>query len=315
MTRPKNIRVAVDHGNRNIKTKNFIFTTGLNVLDKRPARGESYLKYEGKYYTLSERRIPYQRDKTQDPRFFILTLFAIAMEMQKKEWIQPGDLVQVELPIGLPPKHFAELCEKYETFFKGDGKIHELDYNGNIYHVCMKAVRAFPQDLAAMITDINTFGKIPKAVGVDIGGFTTDYLMMRSGRTDMEYCDSLEKGVISMYNQIISDINSEYDMLLEETDIDSILAGKTEYYDTEIVGIVETMVQNFVTDLLSSIRERGVDIKSTYVIFIGGGSILLRRFLEKAERLGRYTFLDDLKANAEGYDILYQLEMKQQKGE
>lgn len=315
MTRPKNIRVAVDHGNRNIKTKNFIFTTGLNVLDKRPARGESYLKYEGKYYTLSERRIPYQRDKTQDPRFFILTLFAIAMEMQKKEWIQPGDLVQVELPIGLPPKHFAELCEKYETFFKGDGKIHELDYNGNIYHVCMKEVRTFPQDLAAMITDINTFGKIPKAVGVDIGGFTTDYLMMRSGRTDMEYCDSLEKGVISMYNQIISDINSEYDMLLEETDIDSILAGKTEYYDTEIVGIVETMVQNFVTDLLSSIRERGVDIKSTYVIFIGGGSILLRRFLEKAERLGRYTFLDDLKANAEGYDILYQLEMKQQKGE
>lgn len=315
MTRPKNIRVAVDHGNRNIKTKNFIFTTGLNVLDKRPARGESYLKYEGKYYTLSERRIPYQRDKTQDPRFFILTLFAIAMEMQKKEWIQPGDLVQVELPIGLPPKHFAELCEKYETFFKGDGKIHELDYNGNIYHVCMKEVRAFPQDLAAMITDINTFGKIPKAVGVDIGGFTTDYLMMRSGRTDMEYCDSLEKGVISMYNQIISDINSEYDMLLEETDIDSILAGKTEYYDTEIVGIVETMVQNFVTDLLNSIRERGVDIKSTYVIFIGGGSILLRRFLEKAERLGRYTFLDDLKANAEGYDILYQLEMKQQKGE
>ena len=104
----KKLRVPIDHGNRNIKTGNFIFTTGVTALDKKPARGELYLKYEGKYYTLSEKRIPYQRDKTQDPRFFILTLFAIAMELETKQQIQPGDVIQVGLPIGLPPKHFAE---------------------------------------------------------------------------------------------------------------------------------------------------------------------------------------------------------------
>ena len=62
----KKLRVAVDHGNRNMKTCHFIFTTGLTEQDKKPARGEKYLKYQGKYYTLSEKRIPYQRDKTQD---------------------------------------------------------------------------------------------------------------------------------------------------------------------------------------------------------------------------------------------------------
>lgn len=74
----KKLRVAVDHGNRNMKTCHFIFTTGLTEQDKKPARGEKYLKYQGKYYTLSEKRIPYQRDKTQDSRnrFWILTLFA-----------------------------------------------------------------------------------------------------------------------------------------------------------------------------------------------------------------------------------------------
>ena len=61
----KKLRVAVDHGNRNMKTCHFIFTTGLTEQDKKPARGEKYLKYQGKYYTLSEKRIPYQRDKTQ----------------------------------------------------------------------------------------------------------------------------------------------------------------------------------------------------------------------------------------------------------
>ena len=54
----KKLRVAVDHGNRNMKTCNFVFTTGLTEQDKKPARGEKYLKYQGKYYTLSEKRIP-----------------------------------------------------------------------------------------------------------------------------------------------------------------------------------------------------------------------------------------------------------------
>ena len=288
----KKLRVAVDHGNRNMKTCHFIFTSGINVLDKKPARGERYLQYEGKYYTLSEQRIPYQRDKTQDFRFFILTLFAISMELEGKEQIQPEDIVQIQLPIGLPPKHFAELYEKYEEFFKAEGKVLDFNFNGRIYHVCIQEVRAFVQDFAAMMTMGQEITVVPKAVGIDIGGFTTDYLLMRKGRPDMGYCDSLEKGVITMYNQIISSINSEYDMLLE-------------YYDDNVVRMTESMVQDFVTDLLNSIRERGIDTKSSYTVFIGGGAVLLKRFLEKSDRLGKYLFIEDLKANAKGYDLLY----------
>ena len=67
------------------------------------------------------------------------------------------------------------------------------------------------------------------------------------------------------------------------------------------------MVQNFVTDLVNSIRERGIDTKSTYTVFIGGGAVLLERFLEQADRLGKHTFIRDMKANADGYDLLYRM--------
>ena len=110
-----------------------------------------------------------------------------------------------------------------------------------------------------------------------------------------------------MYNDIISSINSEYDMLLEESDIDSIIKGKAQYYDNDVVRIVHVMVQNFVTDLLNSIRERGIDTKSTYTVFIGGGAALLKSFLSKADRLGKHMFIDDMRANAAGDDILYRL--------
>lgn len=303
----KKVRIAVDHGNRNMKTCSQVFTTGLTIQDKKPARGEQFLFYEGKYYVLSENRIPYQRDKTQDDRFFILTLFAIVKELEENPQIQPEDVIQVDLPIGLPPKHYAELCVRYEAYFKRQGKIHDINYCGNTYHITIGEVMAFPQDYAAMMTMIEKLQQIPKVVGIDIGGFTTDYLLMRKGNPDMEACDSMEKGVITMYNKIISGINSEYDILLEESDIDSILQGNTEFYEEAVVRMTESMVQDFVKDLLNSIRERGIDTKAAYTVFIGGGAKLLSHFLEQSDRLGKYTFIEDISANAKGYDRLFQI--------
>lgn len=301
----KELRVPVDHGNRNMKTAHFLFTTGLNRMDRKPARDEEYLEYEGNFYTLSERRIPYQRDKTQDSRFFILTLFAIAKELKRTGQVLPEDVVQITLPIGLPPKHFAELGQRYEAYFKGNGDVKEFVYNGRTYHICIRDVAAYPQAYAAMLTELDRIGQVPKAVGIDIGGFTTDYLMMRGGKPCLDYCESMEKGVITMYNQIISSVNSEHDIFLEETDIDSILEGNTQYYPEEVVKTAENMAQDFVTDLLNSIRERGIDTRSTYAIFIGGGAILLKRLIEKSNRLNQFCFIEDIHANAKGYDILY----------
>ena len=70
----KRVRIAIDHGNRNIKTVNTTFTTGITESDIRPGRGIEYLEHNGKFYVPSNRRIPYQRDKTTDARFFYLTL-------------------------------------------------------------------------------------------------------------------------------------------------------------------------------------------------------------------------------------------------
>lgn len=118
----KKVRIAVDHGNRNMKTCSQVFTTGLTIQDKKPARGEKFLFYEGKYYVLSENRIPYQRDKTQDDRFFILTLFAIVKELEENPLIQPEDVIQVDLPIGLPPKHMQNFVNGMNHILKGKGK-------------------------------------------------------------------------------------------------------------------------------------------------------------------------------------------------
>ncbi|MBO5189935.1 MAG: hypothetical protein J6C22_02775 [Bacteroides sp.] len=75
--------IPVDHGNQNIKGENVVFTSGLVESDCKPMLGD-YLYYKNRYYSLTDQRIPYMRDKTKDERFFILTLFAIAMEAERQ---------------------------------------------------------------------------------------------------------------------------------------------------------------------------------------------------------------------------------------
>lgn len=205
----KRIRIAIDHGNRNIKTVHTVFTTGISESDISPGRGIDYLEYNGKFYVPSNRRIPYQRDKTADQRFFLLTLLGIAKELELNPNIEKGDLIQVQMPIGLPPKHFAELYDKYETFFRGTGEMLQFNYKQKEYHVTITDVMAFPQDYAAIMLQHREIRSYPKVVGVDIGGFTTDYLMFRSGIEDMEICDSMETGIISLYNRITARMRAD----------------------------------------------------------------------------------------------------------
>src|SRR5699024_12810365 len=118
----KKLTIPVDHGNRNMKTTHFLFTTGLSSTDRKPAGREDFLQTDGKFYVLSDKRIPYQRDKTQDERFSILTRFAIAKELERTGEVTVEDVMQVSMPIGVRPEHYAELAELKQEYFMGDRK-------------------------------------------------------------------------------------------------------------------------------------------------------------------------------------------------
>ena len=132
--------------------------------------------------------------------------------------------------------------------------------------------------------------------------------MMRSGRADLSLCDSLENGVILLYNRIRTKVNSEFDILLEETDIDGILKDGGDTYAPEVVSLVEKLAQDFVNDLANSLRERMLDLMSGMVVFVGGGAILLRRQIEASGKVRNALFVEDIHANAKGYEFLYKME-------
>ena len=91
---------------------------------------------------------------------------------------------------------------------------------------------------------------VPRALILDVGGFTADYLLLKNGRADLSTCDSLENGVILLYNRIRSKASSDLDVLLEETDVDAILLqGQGSSYGEEVAALVEYQAQEFVNDM------------------------------------------------------------------
>ena len=101
------------------------------------------LQYGGNYYTLSNERIPYRKDKTGDDRFFILTLIAIAEELTARG-VDEKELYHIQLPVGLPPAHFGAQAEKFTAYFHKKGIV-EFQYRDKHYAISIDDVACYPQ--------------------------------------------------------------------------------------------------------------------------------------------------------------------------
>lgn len=298
--------ISVDHGNKQVKTVHSApFTSGLRESLTLPF-GEDVLLYQGKYHTLSNQRIPYRRDKTEDERFFLLTLWAIAYEIEARG-CYTDEVMRIQLAVGLPPAHYGSQCKTFVKYFSERGVI-KFEFHKRPYSIYIDDVACYPQAYAAAVTMFSSLIDCPKALILDIGGFTADYLLMKNGDADLSTCDSLENGVIFLYNSIKSKVNGELDILLEESDIDTILEGQKDGYEPAVVEIVERRAQSFVNDLLSTLRERMLDLRSGKVVFVGGGAILLREQIEKSGKVGTALFVKEISANAKGYEVLYRVD-------
>ena len=141
--------IAIDHGNKQVKTVHGnAIVSGVQKSRTRPY-GWDVLKYSGSYYTLSAQRIPYQKDKTTDERFFILSLFAIAEEIEAQGgWAQllydPTDKLSFGLGYSVDDPKDEDVAEgkpsKNESIF------------GNVAYKVTAAVTALAE-YAHMTTD------------------------------------------------------------------------------------------------------------------------------------------------------------------
>ena len=165
------------------------------------------------------------------------------------------------------------------------------------------------QALAAAVTKFGDLKSHAVSYIIDIGGFTVDVLKLRYGRPDLEVVESFEKGVLTLYNSISSQCNSQYDRLLEDSDIDEVIRGEPTILPGEVQLLIRNLAAGFLNDFYNFLRERGIDVKTSKCVFAGGGSLLLRQMIDRGGKVGFPVYIDDIHANAVGYGLLYRSEV------
>ena len=292
--------IGVDTGNRCIKTVNHSFVAGLVEHVLKPAMSTEVLEYHGKYYTLTNERISYLEDKTENDDYFILTLFAVIKEIQTRK-INTDEAINVALAVGLPPAHIGRLQDTFVSYFRRP--IINCKYNGQQISINFSEIQLYPQGYAAIIPLYEEIRKLNKAYIVDIGGYTTDVILLNRGKPDLSFCESFPFGVIELYNTIKRKTKNEYGRAPDEAQIDYIIETGDEIYQ-DMSRRIDEEAALYVDDILRKLNEHGVDLVLSHGIFIGGGSLRLKEYIKKSPYVAKKIFIPNISANAEGYEAL-----------
>ena len=115
-----------------------------------------------------------------------------------------------------------------------------------------------------------------------------------------------------MQNELIGKVNAQHDMTIEDEHIAAVLQGNKTILPEDVKETIRAASRQHAENILDKLRELKVDLRSNPAIFIGGGSILLRQFIESSKLVAQADFVPETNANAIGYQLLAASQLKRQ---
>ena len=170
------------------------------------------------------------------------------------------------------------------------------------FHI--REIYVFPQNYAAvMIYKTELIKKYSTVHCIDIGDGTVDLMTLKNGMPDKDTMVSRELGMSRLREQIIDDIINDYNMTLDGTTIEDILTpGKEVIAPEDIVKRIRQETAQWESKIVDQLHTKVPDFRFAPTVFLGGGSKLLAPFLEATGMFGKTEYIDDIRANAVGYE-------------
>ncbi len=106
------IILGVDNGYGNVKTAHRVFQTGIMKCDSEPVLTKEYIEYDGAYYIIGEGHKGFVADKQEDDDTYIMTLAAIAKELEARGLTE----ARIHLAVGLPLKWVQAQRDSFKKY-------------------------------------------------------------------------------------------------------------------------------------------------------------------------------------------------------
>ena len=170
----RNVKIiAVDHGYGNIKTANTVTPTGITAYETEPIFTGNILDYNGTYYRIGEGHKEFIPDKAIDEDYYLLTLMAVARELNIFS-IQEAD---VHLAAGLPLTWIRHQREEFRSYLLQNLEV-SYRFNNKDYHIRFVGCSLYPQGYPAIV---NRLGDLKGTnLLADIGNGTMNILYINN---------------------------------------------------------------------------------------------------------------------------------------
>ena len=267
--------IGVDHGYGNIKTAHKVFLTGVDRSDEEPVVSRNFIRYRDKYYVIGENHMTYQGEKTDSDDFFILTLAAIAEELDVRGFCDAN----VILAAGLPLAWVSRQKNEFRKYLMQD-----IDHAG---------------DMAG------------ENMLVDIGNGTMN-VMRIVDRKPIEKSVATEKyGVSICMREIRGELSRLYAEDVPESMIEPMLRSGCAGRHDQISEKIRSVATRYTEEIIRRLSIYGFREGLTKLYIIGGGGCLLKNYSDIGDKEG-VVFIDDICANAKGFEYLAErkLELK-----
>lgn len=293
--------VGIDSGYGYTKTKNVAFASSVSMLPDKQLFNQRVVEYEGKVYQVGTDKIGMIADKTSSDDYLILTLAAIGEELKA---LQPKIVgTKVTLAVGVPLMRYQAEKEPLIKYLKSKGSHLDFKYEGIEYNIILDdEIYVYPQGYAAIATENDISYSFTM---VDIGTGTIDILSVgRNFSVDLANSHTVQFGINNLLADISEVISARYNKKIKTEQIIDIIIGKSEGAMPKIIDVVNECVQRFIDNVINILRANSVDYEFEKTIIMGGGAGILKRFGKHKFEDCNVVFLDDIKANAIGYEIL-----------
>ena len=296
--------IAVDHGYGNMKTANTVTPTGIKAYETEPIFTGNILEYNGIYYRIGEGHKEFIPDKAMDEEYYLLTLMAIARELNVFS-IREAD---VHLAAGLPLTWIRNQREAFRSYLLQNPEVH-YRFNGKEYHLHFVGCSLYPQGYPAIINQLGNF----KGTNLlaDIGNGTMNILYINNKKAQESRCWTEKLGVNQCMIAAKNAVLDKFGVKIEESTVEQILRFGTADISAPYLDYISSIARQYVAELFSTLRkyEYNPDLMRLYVV--GGGGCLMRNFgtYDKS----RVTIIDDICATAKGYESLAYMSLKRRR--
>lgn len=287
--------VGIDHGFSMMKTPHATFENGVEKLGGEATLTNNTLIYQGNYYKVGEGRLPLMQTKTENENYFLLTLAAIAKEMD----IYQQYNADVILAVGLPFSRFGKEKDDFYHYLLREDSI-QFNYSGKNYEIQIIDVYVFPQCYAAIADKLREYGR--ENLIVDIGSKTIDVIHTRNYVPVESESTSIPAALIQCMEGIKSNVYQNCNRRVSEDMIQQMILEKDVNIPIECKEIIKAGLADFAKGMEAKLAELGFDLEMFTVIYAGGGATLMKNY--GTLKSANIHYLEDVRANAKGYEFL-----------